>query len=660
MKTMTVAPASLHARSESFDPDTRTLHVVFTTGADVRRSPFFGDPYIERLRVDEQSLDLSRLNAGAPFLRDHLPSIDSVIGVVRRAWLEGGEGHAQIEMSARPELAPLIADMRAGILRQVSVGYNVDEYERHRPTDGEPLDVLEATRWQPMEISLVPYGADAGAQARSADTRHVARVTEAQMEDLNTTPDDETVAPATPDTDVAPETETAEQETPEGDESADTPEAPPDAAEAPLAPAAAEERARIVGITRAVRAARLPESVADGFIRGGTSLNAARAAVIERLAERDAAEETTTMAPVTETRRSDDHLKNCADALSLRFGHRLDKQPSREATELSNYTLLRIGETILSQRGLPTRGTRDQLITRMISTSDLTSLVATVTQRSLLGAYMEREVTFRPLARQVTANDFKDIERHRMSGAPELLLVPEGAEIEKGPLSAGAEKFRLHTYARRVALTRQALINDELDALSRLPAAFGAKARELENRMFYELLKSNPMMSDSNALFSGAHGNLMTGSDIDATNVALARQAMRKQVDPEGNAINITPAFMVVGPSQEVAAEQFLYPNGMVIYTAVTDLVPGSLRSLTLIVDSEITDDSWYLMAAPGAVDTFEYAYLGASAAGVSTGPGPQVDSRAGFEILGVDTRCILDYGVGVIDWVGVVKNPGA
>jgi len=140
--------------------------------------------------------------------------------------------------------------------------------------------------------------------------------------------------------------------------------------------------------------------------------------------------------------------------------------------------------------------------------------------------------------------------------------------------------------------------------------------------------------------------------------MTAARAAMRGQKDAQGNAIYVTPAYLVCGPAQEAAAEQFLYPQGLV-YTTPTDAVPPSWRSLQLIVDPNITDDAWYLWAQPGGVDTFEHAYLGASAAGVS-GPGPQVDSQPGFEILGVDTRCVHDFGVGAIDWVGVVKTPGS
>jgi len=294
----------------------------------------------------------------------------------------------------------------------------------------------------------------------------------------------------------------------------------------------------------------------------------------------------------------------------------------------------------------------------MISTSDFPTAVARVAERALLAGYAEVPRTFEAISRMVTVSNFAPIERARMSGAPELLLVPEGGEIQKGPLGGEVETFRIHTYARRVALTRQAIVNDDLNTLARLPAAFGAKAREMENRMFYQLLEANPVMSDGNAFFSAAHGNLMPASGINLAGMTAARAALRGQTDAAGNAIYVQPAYLVCGPLQEAAAEQFLYPGGLV-YTSPTDAVPPTWRTLQLIVDPNVADDAWYLFAAPGSVDTFEHAYLGASAAGVS-GPGPQVDSQAGFEILGVDTRCVHDFGVGAIDWVGVVKTPGS
>jgi len=638
---------------KTFNAEKRTVDVIWSTGADVRRTPWLGDPFVERLSMADDAVDLSRFQSGrAPVLRDHDQfSIDSVIGVVRKAWIDDGVGHATVEFSGRAALGETLEDVRAGILGSVSVGYSVEEYKRTE-RKGEP-DLLEATRWTPHEISLVPIGADGGAYARSESARHVARVIGEAMHDDDDK--DTPTAPAdAPEPSEAPAVE-PNTDAPEGDAADTAPEVA-----AAVSRALTVERQRVAGIRHAVRAARLPEVEADKLIEAGTTLDAARAAVIDRLAEVDVETDTRTGVPVTDSGRSSKFADACVDGLLARAGYLDTEKLSPMARDCAGMRIIDVGCALLSQRGLSTRGSNIELITRMISTSDLVPVVAKVAQRAMLGAYQQVPTTYQTLARQASASNFQTMERARMSGAPELLLVPEGAEIMKGPLSAGFESYKIQTYGRRVALTRQAIVNDDLNTLARLPAAFGAKAKELENRLFYELLSSNPVMSDGVAFFDAAHGNLGTPGDVSKTTIAEARQLMMSQVDSSGNPIYVTPAYLVFGPASGDEVYTFLTPAGSYLASTAADVVPAAYKNLIPIEDPNITGNEWYLFAAPGGIDTFEYAYLGASAAGVSTGPGPQVDSRAGFEILGVDTRCVLDFGVGAIDWVGVVKNAGA
>ena len=142
------------------------LEVIWSTGAQVRRYDWWeGEEFYESL--DLAGADLTRLNAGAPVLDSHAAmGLNNVIGVVERAWVDGQEGRAEIRLSQRPELAGLRADIAAGILRNVSIGYAIHEIERTpAQREGEP-DQVRVTRFEPLEISLVPVPADAGAQVR--------------------------------------------------------------------------------------------------------------------------------------------------------------------------------------------------------------------------------------------------------------------------------------------------------------------------------------------------------------------------------------------------------------------------------------------------------------------------------------------------------------
>ena len=143
-----------------------TFEVIWSTGAQVRRYDFWeGEEFYESL--DLAGADLTRLNAGAPVLNSHAShDLTNVIGVVERAWVDGNEGRAEIRLSPRPEVAGIRADIAAGILRNVSIGYAIHEIERTPAArQGDP-DQVRVTRFEPLEISLVPVPADAGAQVR--------------------------------------------------------------------------------------------------------------------------------------------------------------------------------------------------------------------------------------------------------------------------------------------------------------------------------------------------------------------------------------------------------------------------------------------------------------------------------------------------------------
>lgn len=128
----------------------RMIEFPFASEAPVER--YFGT---EVLRMDEDSMDLSRLNDGAPLLFQHDP--DKIVGVVQRAYIKNKRGYAKVKMANNElgrEMQGLIQD---GILRNVSFGYRINSMETDNSTD--PI-TYRATSYQPFEISLVTVPAD--------------------------------------------------------------------------------------------------------------------------------------------------------------------------------------------------------------------------------------------------------------------------------------------------------------------------------------------------------------------------------------------------------------------------------------------------------------------------------------------------------------------
>src|SRR5262245_21534067 len=113
----------------SVDEAARTVEVTWSTGAPVRRRDRAG-PYEERLSLDPAHVDVSAL-IGAPVLDGHRQeSVDQVLGVVTAAHVDGQRGTATVKLSERAE--PVWRDIKAGILRAVSVGYVVQRWQDSR------------------------------------------------------------------------------------------------------------------------------------------------------------------------------------------------------------------------------------------------------------------------------------------------------------------------------------------------------------------------------------------------------------------------------------------------------------------------------------------------------------------------------------------------
>ena len=151
----------------SFDADARTIDVTFTTGAAVARSSFVDGDYLEVLLTGSSNVRLDRLNAGAPLLDSHQSDgLSNVLGSVvpGSARMAAGQGVATVRLSDAARAADTVADIRDGVIRNVSVGYLIHAATR---VEANGVVTLTVTDWEPVEISAVAVPADAGAQFRA-------------------------------------------------------------------------------------------------------------------------------------------------------------------------------------------------------------------------------------------------------------------------------------------------------------------------------------------------------------------------------------------------------------------------------------------------------------------------------------------------------------
>jgi hypothetical protein len=691
-------PASLAAEA-------RTVEVVWSTGATVRRTdPWTGKPYHEVLSLEPGHVDLSRLASGAPLLDSHAAHcLAGIIGVVERAWIETGaagpEGRAVIRFSSRAEVTPVWEDVRSGIIRHVSVGYRVRSF-RIEEEDDPP--VWRAVDWQPVELSLVAVPADPGAGTRSENPTNPCRLVrrpdppctetstmnDTVTRDAPTDTDDQETEAVTTETDATPtEDEVIDTDVPESRAS------PPEALVAPTsamrstleaerrraAPAETvtrqaapnesatraiaervlrEERERVAGITDAARKLGLDTAVADDLVRRGIGLDEAMRSLIDKAAEQDRSVETR---PHQIRAGGLDEVTTRRAAVESALLHRFDpgrhalSEPARDWRGLS---LIEMARSLLEAAGERPRGlSRDEIATRALhSTSDFPHILAAVTGKTLRAAYEAAPRTFMPIARRTSAADFKQIHRLQLGEAPQLEKVGESGEFKRGTIGEAKESYRVETWGKVIGITRQVIINDDLDAFTRVPALFGTSAATLESDIVWGIVIDNPAMADTNPLFHASHKNLAgTGTALDVPSLGKARTAMAKQTGLDGKTLlNLRPTYLVVPAALELAAEQLIAQS--LVPAKTTDVVPNSIRSLAVIAEPRLDPASgavpWFLFASPASIDTIEYAYLEGQ-------DGVFIESRTGFDVDGVEIKARLDFGAKAIDWRGMFKNAG-
>ena len=117
----------------------------------------------EILSHKDDAVDLTRLNSIGCVLYNH--NRDRVIGKIIRAWVENGRGEAQIRFDDDEDSETIYQKVKNKTLRGVSVGYRVLDFEEVKPgkrsADGRfegPCYI--ASRWVPMEVSIVSIPAD--------------------------------------------------------------------------------------------------------------------------------------------------------------------------------------------------------------------------------------------------------------------------------------------------------------------------------------------------------------------------------------------------------------------------------------------------------------------------------------------------------------------
>ena len=657
------------------DVDKRTVQVIWTTGARVLRG--FWESFYEELSLDPKHVRMGRLQSGtAPLLNSHRSyDLEDVIGVIEDAQLDAKakRGTATVRFDSGAKGEEVFRKVREGILRNTSVGYST--YKMLKIEDGDStIPVYRAVDWEPAEISMVAIGADSGAVTRTAGGNPCEFIQERAM------PDPEETETDTDETAEECECEGEEdcdcEESADEEREADT-ESEPEPKPEPKRSAADLERFRILGIQRVGRALKRPADEINAAISKGMTLAKYRARAQDAYAKKETIVVDKRDARIQVGADARDKFMRCAEHLIYQRAGIADMMvahaKSRGETlvidpgECRGLTMAELAREFLERGGTKTRGMdKMELVGKafmqrtggMNSTGDFPVLLENTLHKTLLAAYNTTPDTWRRFCKTGTVSDFRPHPRYRQGSFGVLETVNEGGEFRNASIPDGEKQsITAGTKGRIVALTRQAIINDDMGAFNDIATRLGRAAALTIEVDVYALLAANPTMGDGVALFHADHGNIGTGAAISVASIDADRVLMAQQQDvAENEYLELRPAVLVLpvglgGQARVINQAQFDTDKIANARNQEPNKVVGLYRD---IVDTaRLSGTTRYSFADPGIAPVIEVVFLNGQQS-------PYMEMQQGWRSDGTEWKIRLDFGVGAIDWRGTVRNAGA
>ncbi|MCH2547459.1 MAG: Mu-like prophage major head subunit gpT family protein, partial [Alphaproteobacteria bacterium] len=345
------------------------------------------------------------------------------------------------------------------------------------------------------------------------------------------------------------------------------------------------------------------------------------------------------------------------DAISVRAGLSDDRS---KASELCGYQLVDIARKCLELHNVRTEGMdRSTMIGRAFthSSSDFPKILENNARKAMLRGYEEAPEVFPRFTRAGNLSDFKIHTRTGIGTVASLRKVEEGGEYKHTTIGERGEQIQLATYGELFSITRQAIINDDLEAFTRIPRTLGRAAARTVGDLVFSILIDNPTMSDGKAVFHADHKNLLgSGTAISAASVSKARAAMRKQKDGDAT-LNIRPSFLLtpvdIVDTAAVLMSSETNPDQANSRVRNMATVNGALEVLADARLDAASATAWYLAADPNSFDTIEVGYLD----GVAL---PFLDDMDGWTIDGREYKVRIDAAASALEYRTLYKNPGA
>lgn len=423
------------------------------------------------------------------------------------------------------------------------------------------------------------------------------------------------------------------------------------------------ERTRVADITDLCRSFGINE---DEYIRSGESVDQVRTKVLERLRE--------TRTPVgvrTGDTGEDNFRRDLSDALVLKSGTSIENA-SDEAKKMRSMSLRAISEECLVREGLSDREVRqfsnDEILQHICGqrqyfnpTAAFPAILDSAIKKSIVEVYNHVPTSFQRWTTNGSLSDFKETKDHEylMGGAGEFLEVPENGELKHDtPETKLLPSRSLKTHGRQFTMTRQAFINDDVSFLSKVPGLYAKSAKRTIDRQVYTILFSNGKIFDGVNLFDNTHGNLIASGSAPTQKIIQDMiLKMQLQKDPFGEPIYMTPKFIIVPVGYGFDLDVILH-SAQIVGSNNNDKNPLYNYPIEVIETPVLNSLAgnkavpWFIVSDSSSAKNIQVDYLNGNEI-------PTIRRMETPGVLGFVWDIYLDWGINVLDYRGMIKNPG-
>ncbi|WP_232579682.1 Clp protease ClpP, partial [Photobacterium carnosum] len=208
-------------------------------------------------------------------------------------------------------------------------------------------------------------------------------------------------------------------------------------------------------------------------------------------------------------------------------------------------------------------GNKNELVARAFNSGDFADIITESVRTVMRDEAQVRAPLWRDLANTENLPNFKETDLILINDAPDLMAVSEDGEYKSATIKGSGEKIQLASFGREIAFTRQAIINDEIALISKIPRKFMQSAYRLSDKLMFNAILSGKM-GDGKSVFQagGANkwGNLVNdipAADYQALVMAL-HKAFATATTSEGDALDLRGEILLANPDHASFLEAVL------------------------------------------------------------------------------------------------------